>query len=362
MDLRAYNRKMNLWMRAKKAQIAKFLLDRKSPEHYSPSAFKTIKKVLFLRYDDKLGDMIVSTVSFHNLKALYPKIHIAVITGKRARTIIENNKDVDQIFNYTRDWVKILILGLRLRMKKYDLVIDIDKKPTAQSFFLLRLIKARFTFGFNKAGYKLYNINRPYVWDSGHITKLHKAVFEGLKILPKDYNFDFRYILPIPKESVKLAEKIVKPLKKEGGKLILFNPFAAAKRRCFSAEQVLQTASLLSKYQILVIGYENKLENFFKGHKDLPVNLHVVDYKNARKGEIWLNIALLRQVDILITPDTYIVHAASGFDKKQICVYFSEDKENLVVWGPNSKNATLLENEKTDHKDFDIKKLVKNLF
>jgi ADP-heptose:LPS heptosyltransferase len=362
MDLRAYNRKMNLWMRAKKAQIAKFLLDRKSPEHYSPSAFKTIKKVLFLRYDDKLGDMIVSTVSFHNLKALYPKIHIAVITGKRARTLIENNKDVDQIFNYTRDWVKILILGLRLRMKKYDLVIDIDKKPTAQSFFLLRLIKARFTFGFNKAGYKLYNINRPYVWDSGHITKLHKAVFEGLKILPKDYNFDFRYILPIPKESVKLAEKIVKPLKKEGGKLILFNPFAAAKRRCFSAEQVLQTASLLSKYQILVIGYENKLENFFKGHKNLPVNLHIVDYKNARKGEIWLNIALLRQVDILITPDTYIVHAASGFDKKQICVYFSEDKENLVVWGPNSKNATLLENEKTDHKDFDIKKLVKNLF
>ena len=353
---------MNLWMRAKKAQIAKFLLDRKSPEHYSPSAFKTIKKVLFLRYDDKLGDMIVSTVSFHNFKALYPKIHIAVITGKRARTLIENNKDVDQIFNYTRDWVKILILGLRLRMKKYDLVIDIDKKPTAQSFFLLRLIKARFTFGFNKAGYKLYNINKPYVWDSGHITKLHKAVFEGLKILPKDYNFDFRYILPIPKESVKLAEKIVKTLKKEGGKLILFNPFAAAKRRCFSAEQVLQTASLLSKYQILVIGYENKLENFFKGHKDLPVNLHVVDYKNARKGEIWLNIALLRQVDILITPDTYIVHAASGFDKKQICVYFSEDKENLVVWGPNSKNATLLENEKTDHKDFDIKKLVKNLF
>lgn len=361
MDLRAYNRKMNLWMRAKKAQLAKFLLDTKSPAHYSPSAFKSIKKVLFLRYDDKLGDMIVSTVSFHNLKTLYPKIFIGVITGKNASKIIENNKDVDKIYFYKRSWLRILKLGLALRKEKYDLIIDIDKKPTAQSFFLLRLIKARFTFGFNKEGYKLYNINKPYPWDSGHITKLHKAVFEGLKILPKDYNFDFRYILPIPKESIKLAEKIVKPLKKEGEKLIIFNPFAAAKRRCFSAKQTLDFANFLPKYNILVIGPESKLKNFFKDYNNLPGNLTILDYKNTQTNKIWLNIALLKHADTIITPDTYIVHTASAFDKKQICVYFSEDKENLIVWGPNSKNATLLENEKTDHKDFDIKKLVENL-
>lgn len=361
MTFREWNRNKNLWLRAKKAQLAKFLFDRKSPTHYSPSAFKSIKKVLFLRYDNKLGDMIVSTISFHNLKALYPKIHLAVITGPNAKTIIENNKDVDQIYIYKRNWLKILKLGLALRKEKYDLVIDIDREPTAQSIFLLRLIKARFIFGFNRNGYKLYNINKPYKWNSAHITKLHKAVFEGLKILPRDYVFDYRYILPLPKESVKLAEKVIKPLKKEGEKLIIFNPFAASHRRCFSAKQALEIAKLLPKYKILIIGPAGNLKTFFRGYNDLPGNLTLVSQENALKGGILLNIALLKQADILITPDTYIVHAASAFEKKQICVYLSSDQENITLWGPNSQNAVLLENQHTYNKDFNLKELVKEL-
>lgn len=357
MTFREWNRNKNLWLRAKKAQIAKFLLDRKSPAHYAPSAFKSIKKVLFLRYDDKLGDMIVSTISFHNLKALYPKIHIGIITGKNAAKIIENNKDVDQIYIYKRSWLKILKLGFSLRKEKYDLVIDIDREPTAQSILLLRLIKARFTFGFNRDPYKLYNINKPYKWNSGHITKLHKAVFEGLKILPRDYEFDFRYILPLPKESVKLAEKIIKPLKKEGKKIIIFNPFAASRRRCFSAKQAIETAALLKNYQILVIGPANKLETFFKGYMTLPANLALVPQENALKGGILLNIALLKQADILITPDTYIVHAANAFGKQIFALYQGND---LDVWYPLTKNYNIIVPHK-DFCDFDLKELIKEL-
>ena len=357
MGFREWNRNKNLWLRAKKAQIAKFLFDRKSPEHYSPSAFKSVKKVLFLRYDNKLGDMIVSTISFHNLKALYPKISIGVITGSNAAEIIKNNKDVDQIYFYKRSWLKILKLGLALRKEKYDLVIDIDKEPTAQSIFLLRLIKARFTFGFNRDGYKLYNINKPYKWNSAHITKLHKAVFEGLKILPKNYEFDFRYILPLPKESIKLAEKIIKPLKKEGKKIIIFNPFAASRRRCFSAKQALEIANLLPQYNILVIGPADKLKTFFKGENALPTNLALVPQESALKGTIMLNIALLKQADILITPDTYIVHAANAFEKQIFALYQGND---LDVWYPLTKNYNIIVPHK-DFCDFDLKELIKEL-
>ena len=355
MSFREWNRKKNLWLRTKKAQIAKFLFDRKSPTHYSPSAFKSIKKVLFLRYDNKIGDMIVSTISFHNLKTLYPKISIGVITGPAAKIIIENNKDVDKIYLYKRSWLKILKLGLTLRKEKYDLVIDIDREPTAQSIFLLRLIKARFTFGFNRDGYKLYNINKPYHWNSAHITKLHKAVFEGLKILPRDYAFDYRYILPLPKESLKLAEKIIKPLKKEGGKLIILNPFAASRRRCFSAAQALEIAKLLPKYNILVIGPADKLKTFFKGFAALPGNLTLVSQENALKGGIMLNIALLKQADILITPDTYIVHAANAFNKQIFALYQGND---LDVWYPLTNNYKIIVPHK-DFYDFDLKELIK---
>lgn len=93
----------------------------------------------------------------------------------------------------------------------------------------------------------------------------------------------------------------------------------------------------------------------------MPGNLTLVSQENALKGGILLNIALLKQADILITPDTYIVHAANAFDKKQICVYLSSDQENIILWGPNSQNAVLLENQRTYNKDFNTTELVKNL-
>ena len=71
-----------------------------------------------------------------------------------------------------------------------------------------------------------------------------------------------------------------------------------------------------------------------------------------------LNIALLKHADILITPDTYIVHAASAFDKKQIFALYQGN--DLDVWYPLTKNYNIIVPDK-DFNDFDVKELIKNL-
>lgn len=359
MNLRELNHKKNFWIRQQKTRLAKFLFDKKNNNHFSPSQIKTVKKILFLRHDNKLGDMIVSTVFYKNLKNLLPKAEIHVISGPVTKVIIENNKNISAIYTYKKGWLSALKLGLKLRKKNFDLVIDIDKELSAPTILLLRLINARFVFGFNKEGYGLYNIKKQYTYGQEHISNIYKKIIDELKIAPKDYNFDYTYSLFIPKESTKLADKVLKTLAKVGLEnnkpLVIFNPFAASKHRSLSAKQAKEVAQNLPDYNFLIIGPENKLKNFLIDNK--PNNLFIVPSQLAKQGGVNLSLALLKTADFLITPDTYIVHAANALNKPQLCIYRGADQENIRLWGPNTEKALILLAEK-DNKDLPAKTII----
>jgi ADP-heptose:LPS heptosyltransferase len=55
--------------------------------------------------------------------------------------------------------------------------------------------------------------------------------------------------------------------------------------------------------------------------------------------------ALIKYADIIITPDTSIVHIAAAFDKKTIALYrgYSNSYEKTnIIWGHNNPNAVQL--------------------
>ena len=361
MSLRELNHKRILWTRKQKTLLAKFLFDKKNNNHFSPSQIKTIKKILFLRHDNKFGDMIVSTVFYKNLKNLLPNAEIHVVSGPSTKVIIENNKNISAVYPYKTGWLNALKLGQKLRKQNFDLVIDIDRVLTAQTVLLLRLISARFVFGFNRDGYGLYNIKRQYNFGQEHISNVYKKIVDELKLAPKDYNFDAAYSLFIPKEITKLTEKLLKILAKDGFEnnkpLVIFNPFAASKHRSLSDGQAKEIAQNLPDYNFLIIGPENKLKNFLPAGK--PKNLFIVPPKFAKQGGINLSLALLKMANFLITPDTYIVHAAVAFNKPQICIYRGVDQENIRLWGPNSDKAIILE-AKADNKDIPAETIIEN--
>ncbi len=356
MNLRELNHKRILWTRKQKTLFSKFLFDKKNNNHFSPSQIKSIKKILFLRHDNKMGDMIVSTVFYKNLKNLLPGAEISVVSGTATKTIIENNKNISAIYPYNKSWFNAFKLGQKLRKEKFDLVIDIDRELSHKTVLLLRLINARFVFGFNRDGYGLYNIKKHYNYGQEHISNVYKKIIEELKLVPKDYQFDYNYYLFIPKEITKLADKVFKTLSKEGldskKSLVIFNPFAASKHRSLTAKQALEVAQTLPDYNFLIIGPEKKLKNFLP--TDKPKNLFTVPPKFAKDGGINLSLALLKTADFLISPDTYIVHAAVALNKPQLCIYRAANQENIRLWGPNSDKALILESE-SNNKDLPAK-------
>ena len=57
---------------------------------------KQLRKVLFLRHDNKIGDMIVSTVIYRNLKVCRPDIEIHVVTGAEGAQVLQENDQDSQ--------------------------------------------------------------------------------------------------------------------------------------------------------------------------------------------------------------------------------------------------------------------------
>ncbi|MBQ3437680.1 MAG: lipopolysaccharide heptosyltransferase family protein, partial [Fusobacterium sp.] len=100
--IRKLNRRFQDYMREKRLKIGKYIWDRKEKaEIIRGNSFiedNDIKSIIFMRYDGKIGDMVVNTLMFREIKKFYPNIKIAVVTKGAARDIIKNNPYVDKIY------------------------------------------------------------------------------------------------------------------------------------------------------------------------------------------------------------------------------------------------------------------------
>ena len=76
--LRKLNRIFQDYMREKRLKIGRYIWDRKEKkEKMLEGNFiekNSIRSIFFLRYDGKIGDMVVNTVMFREIKKQYPEI------------------------------------------------------------------------------------------------------------------------------------------------------------------------------------------------------------------------------------------------------------------------------------------------
>lgn len=354
MGFRAWNRKKNLWLRTFKARAAKAFLDHKNPNRFTPAERKNIRKVLFLRHDNKLGDMIVSTLAFRELKKSLPQAEISVIAGPAAAAIIENNPNISRIFLYKKKLSDIWKLGKKLAQEKFDLLIDMDQENSLETILLLRLINPRFAFGFNRQNVQMYNITVPFDFTKFHVTGWHKKAFQTLGLLQENQPFDTSYDLFIPADARTAARDFLHTLPTRR-KTIVFNPFAASKHRCFSFKQAIQTAGNFPQANVILVGPGEAL-NLFGAGENFPPNLFKTPSALCRTYGVWASIALLAEADLLISPDTYIVHAAGALHKP-VCAAFTPI--NKITWGPCGQSVILDVSQGQDFNTVDLSNLAR---
>lgn len=150
--LREWNRRKNYFFKSLRMDIARILHDHKKPRHFD---LASVKQVLFLRDDDKIGDMVVSTSLFREFGKAGFKID--VLAGKNNASVIEHNPYIRRIVVAPGDQNDSILLAKKLARHQYDLVVDMgDKISPARLRFIksiqrtsLDLINQNITFIIN---------------------------------------------------------------------------------------------------------------------------------------------------------------------------------------------------------------------
>lgn len=297
----------------RKEIIAKIVFDKKNElEKYFD--YKDIKKVLLLRYDDKIGDMVTMTMMIREMKKKLPDCQIDIVTRNKSIFIIDENPYINKIFFYNKNIFKDYQLSKELSKNSYDLVFSFAERMRGKELFFIRNIKSKAYIGVNKQNYKLFKFSVDNKVE--HITERYKSMLNLIGI--KDINT--KYDLYLNEENKKKINKFFSKMKNE--KTICINPYGASKYRQLRVEGLLvivkKILNEIENIDITFIFPPDKREELQK-----LTNLINSDrvYLFGELKTIKDSISIINRSNLIISPDTSIVHIASALDKEQIAIY-----------------------------------------
>ena len=315
-------------LKALRLKIGKWILD-KSSRVNNPQSLEHPKSLLFLRQDGKIGDYIVSSFVFREIKKFNPLIKIGVICTKQNAYLFQRNHNIDEIYLVKKrnilDYIKT---ALFIRKERYDVVIDPTLVLRNRDLLLLRILNARNYIGYRKADYNIFNIN---ITKDGHFSEIYKEALAQSNISLSDDRYD------IPQDDLIKEEILQFITDNKLNNFITINFYGNGKNRKFDDSHIVDYLTYIrdsNKHQLILLATPDTYEHLSRIANQFN---DVFVYPNPHTT-IYHTIELIRNCALLISVDTSTVHIASGLNKPMICFY-SQDKENFTHWHPNSKNV-----------------------
>jgi ADP-heptose:LPS heptosyltransferase len=123
--------------------------------------------------------------------------------------------------------------------------------------------------------------------------------------------------------------------------VIAFNRYGHRRGKLFSRSRAIQLIREINRaYKeaaiVLLCSPATKDETIRIQHELELANVYAATSTRTIRD----SAAILYHADLVVTPDTSIVHIACAFDKPQICVY--RDRTELKLWRPMSDKAIVL--------------------
>lgn len=348
--IREWNRRKNYYLKEVKLEarisIAKLLWDKRTKVSFHPDSVKTI---LLVRNEGKVGDIIVSTPLIRSLhQAGYA---VDLLVTEACYDVIKYSPFIRHIYqsgncshnHYLRS-LNHTVSKTTMKMlnrNKYDLIIDpcLSETPVHR-MKLFHDINARFIVGLNKnPDISHYTVSVPYINGKQHVTELFSLISKSIGVKAED---NVTYNLHFPDAVLDEVRVFLNPWRNR--KKIVINAFAGTTERNFSQQQLLAMIKLINHYdrevKVIILDHRNEIM--------VPLPDNVVKNPFCTLHHV---MALIKESDMVITPDTSIVHLSAAWKKPLIAVYKNAPNNNM--WAPGYENAShlIVHNDKTSDAD-----------
>ncbi|AIL32875.1 glycosyltransferase family 9 protein [Basilea psittacipulmonis] len=306
--------------------IGKFLLDKKVSPYTSstPPQLKTIKKIVFLRQDGKIGDYIVSSFVFREIKKQSPDTHITVVATRALADLLEANPYIDEIYYVKRRHIwDLLKCGWYLSRQQIDAVIDLTHVINNRGLCLLRLIKAKVYVGSRKSHYKIFDIS---IDEACHFSELYIKAVESLGFKVVDRHYD----IPAHAQSAQNVQNFLKVHSYQSYTAINF--YGSSRHRKFGDKKIRELLAYLSQ---VIPNVKICLLSSPAMNEHLTTIAQSFEQTFVYPTQsIYDSIELIRNARLLISVDTATVHIACGLNKP-IIAFYNHDDVNFKSWHPN---------------------------
>lgn len=276
--------------------------------------------ILILR-QDRIGDLLVSIPFIRNLRQTFPNTKIYLLLSKRnsvASACVQNY--INNYFVISKNLLFAISLVIKLR-KKFDLVIDPFDNASVTSSILVRLLKPKFSLGFDKENRTIYShiVKLP---DKGKVHIVERLAYMLLPfgLNPKEINLCLEY----PKKEQNLISTKYKPR-------IGINISGSSYSKYWEGDKFSKLIQLIQTnfdFEIFIFStykYKNEVELIRK-----KINVQVAPL--TKSFDEFAN--MIATCDYLITPDTSVVHLASAFRIPILVYYHFIDAKFGMPWLP----------------------------
>ncbi len=253
----------------------------------------------------KLGDMVLTSPLFYELKRLFPRTVLKVLASPVNVEFVKQLKAVDEVIVYHKSLFKDLFLAGTLKKNNFDLWIDPKEGHSRTSASLLKIAKPKLSLGYN-INEKIFDV------DLREFAKGKHAV--DLALAPVYY---------FGKEPVNF-KPVLMDFEKNGQEKkwdLLINVSAGdPSRYIHEVKWIALISRMMQKNHSLRIHLTGL-------KKDEKLILSVYDNFKTELITYCYNYSLqslvkaLNSSKIVISPDTSIIHLASGLNKPVLGLY-----------------------------------------
>lgn len=275
--------------------------------------------ILFLR-QDRLGDAIISTPVFIELKKKYPLAHFIILLGENNRGIAELLPIDCEFVVYHKKPLADMKMLRKLRKRKIDVLIDLIDNPSSTSSILAAAISAHYSVGIQKANSSSYNIIVPLV----DRAKFHIARRIAELLRPFGIDPDTISLKPQLKDFPSRAVKGRTGLVISAGAA---SRYVSAKINSEIAKGIIN-AGYASEVIILSHPKDRKLaDDILSRTNDTQITLAPATYNFSEYA------AQITSCEFIISPDTSALHLCSAYGIPVVGIYAPFPPE-LHYWTP----------------------------
>ena len=297
----------------------------------NPTTGTFVDRVVFIRWDAKLGDAIVLSWVLRELQRQRPSLEITVITSPALESLFRQGFGIESIFlaGKKHGWGQLPQIAKALHRSRYVVHLSEIWRPRELRF--VRQMQPQYVVGLDDE-LQMINVKLGQSTQGKHFSE---RLAPWLKQLGLDTSQRQYWVPRSPDAAAKVAATW------PHGKVVGLCPYGASKRRHLSNGQIeflVEQILLQLHTSVLMIVRPDQAQLPQKAFAHKPWLGQLVFQPTNDLFELCEQVA---RCDAVVSVDTAILHMASGLGKPLLALYADEGplSLNFQSWHANSSKA-----------------------